>query len=86
MPTMESIDYERFSYGEAAPSLTLDEAVKKARELRRQDSGNFYRIEAVDESANAFRIEKVSSASLYTEFIARLAKALTRYARVSAKR
>ena len=66
MPTLEAQEYERFSYDEANQhSLTLDEAVRKARGLRRNDSSNFYRIEHADESGTIFTVTKVPVASVY---------------------
>jgi hypothetical protein len=71
MPTIEAREYERFSYDDP---LTLDEAVKKASELRRRDSANFYRVENVDEGRNAFTVKKVPVASVYADFIASVFK------------
>jgi hypothetical protein len=86
MPVLDSTDYERFSYDEPnGSSLTLDDAVKKARELRRADQGNFYRVQVVDQNANSFRVQKVPVGVAYTDFLARLAKTMTRYARVAGK-
>lgn len=76
MPTLEAQDYERFSYDEAP--LTLDEAVKKARDLRQGDSSNFYRVELASESGTDFTVKKVSKASVYADFIARVAKLMGR--------
>ena len=82
MPTLESLDYERFNFGdeESAKSLSLDEAIKKAAALRREDKQNFYRIEAVDESMNSFRIEKVAISSVYAELLNRLTRTWSHYA------
>ena len=77
MPTLEALEYERFSYDERP--LTLDEALAKAAELRRKDSSNFYRIEHINEGRTAFRIKKVSATSVYADFAARVAKALGKY-------
>ncbi len=81
MPTLDALEYECFSYdeGNTAP-LALDEAVKKAAELRKADSANFYRIEAMDSSATAFRVEKVPAASIYAEFISRFSRKFVRHA------
>jgi uncharacterized iron-regulated membrane protein len=80
MPTLESLDYERFSYDEAdKQSLTLDQAVKKAAELRRGDSAHFYRIEVNDIGSNSFRVDKVPVSSAYSEFIGRLMKTAARF-------
>jgi hypothetical protein len=79
MFTVEAQDYERFTYDDPnGPPLALDEAVKKATELRRTDPKNFYRVEATDSNATGFRIEKVSVASVYAEFIARFAQRFVR--------
>ncbi len=86
MPVLDSTDYERFSYDEPnGPGLTLDEAVTKAKELRRTDQSNFYRIEVADQDASAFRIRKVPVSMAYAEFVARMAKTLARYSRTPKK-
>lgn len=72
MPTLEVQDYEHFSYDDAP--LSLDEAVKKASDLRRRDSENFYRITPLNESNTSFAVKKVSIASVYAEFVARVSK------------
>lgn len=80
MPTLEALDYEKFSYHEANQhSLTLEEAVKKAAELRRKDSANFYRVEYADESHATFTVTKVPVSSVYADFIARVAKVMGKY-------
>ena len=81
MPTLEVQDYEKFRYDESA--LTLDEAMKKAAELRRKDSSNFYRIENVDESRTTFTVAKVPISTVYADFIARIAKIVGRSTRRS---
>jgi hypothetical protein len=76
MPTLEAQDYERFSFDEHP--LTLDEAIKKANELRRKDSANFYRIEHTNEDRTAFAVTKVPVASVYADFIAKALKMMRR--------
>jgi len=75
MPTMEMQEYDQFRYDE--PTLTLDEAVKKASELRRKDHEHFYRIEPANDKITTFRVTKISSASVYADFLARVAKLAT---------
>ena len=83
MPTaLECTEYERFSMDEASNSgMTLDEAVGKAREMRAGDSGNFYRVEAIDQNANSFRIDKVPAAVVYADIVSRMVKRMFRYSR-----
>lgn len=76
MPTLESLEYERFSYDESA--LTLDEAVKKASDLRKKDSESFYRVEP---AGDGFTVKKVSMSSVYAEFLARAVKLTRRFSR-----
>jgi phosphoenolpyruvate carboxylase len=76
MPTLEAQEYERFRYDE--PTLTLEEAVKKAAELRRKDPANFYRVENADDSRTAFTVAKVPVSTVYADFVARIARVLTR--------
>ena len=79
MPVLETLEYDKFHYDEAnQSSLTLDEAVKKASELRRSDQSSFYRIEPVSEADNNFVVTKVPVGSVYTEFVARVTKMLGR--------
>jgi hypothetical protein len=73
MPTLESLDYERFSFDDP---LTLDEAVKKAEALRRKDASSFYRVEHTNESRTTFTVKKVPKASVYADFVARALKLL----------
>jgi uncharacterized iron-regulated membrane protein len=82
MPTLEALDYERFSYDEANENpLTLDEAVKKAKALRRKDAANFYRIKHTDEGGTSFVVTKVPVSSVYADFVAHAAKVMNRYVR-----
>jgi hypothetical protein len=80
MPTLESIEYERFDYDESpAKSLSLDEAVKEAANLRRGDKQNFYRVRPVDDNMTGFKIEKVSAASVYLDYMNRISKTLSHF-------
>ena len=80
MPTLEAQDYEQFSYDDASQRpLTLDEAVKKAAELRRKDSTNFYRVVFADDSHTSFLIKPEPVASVYADFVARVVKRMGRY-------
>ena len=80
MPTLEATEYERFNFDEADQgALTLDQALKKANDLRKNDTDNFYRIEWADDSHTTFMVKKVPVASVYADFIARVAKAVGKY-------
>lgn len=80
MPTLEATEYERFSFDEADQNaLTLDEALKKAKKLRKNDAANFYRIEWADDSHTTFMVKKVPVASVYADFMSRIAKLVGRY-------
>jgi hypothetical protein len=81
MPTLDHIaDYERFRFDENL--LSLDEAVRKAQDLRRRDSSNFYRVEQRNEDAVAgFAVVEVPARSVYADFLARVAKMLVRRTR-----
>lgn len=81
MPVLEATEYERFSFHEAdRHTFTLDEAVRKAKELRKNDATNFYRIEVADEEQTTFVVTKVPQASVYADFMARMAKLVGRCA------
>jgi hypothetical protein len=80
MPTLEAREYEQFSYDEANQhSLTLEEAMRKAIDLRRNDSTNFYRVVRTDDGGNAFTVTPIPIASVYADFMARVAKIAGRY-------
>jgi hypothetical protein len=81
MPTIDATEYERFSYDEATPSMTLEEAEKKASELRKADPSRFHRIEATGD--NTFRVDSVSKAEAYEDFLARSFRMLSKFARVA---
>jgi hypothetical protein len=76
MPTLEAREYEHFSYDESP--LTLDEAVKKASELRKNDAENFYRIEPANEDKTSFKVTKVPVASVYAGLVARVSRLMGR--------
>ena len=81
MPTLEAQEYERFSYDEAnLHPLSLEEAVKKAAELRRKDSSNFYRVECADEAHTTFTVKTVPVSFVYADFVARVFKVVSRHA------
>jgi len=69
-------DYEHFSFDDRP--LTLDEAVKKASQLRKSDTENFYRIEPVNDVHTSFKVTKVHAASVYADFVARVSKLVAR--------
>lgn len=84
MPVLEAQEYEHFSYDEQP--LTLDEAIKKARDLRRDDSRNFYRIRHANEGGTTFTIKKVPVSSVYAEFVGKMVKLAGRLSVRSARR
>jgi hypothetical protein len=77
MPTLEAQDYEYFSYDESP--LSLDEAIKKASELRRADAENFYRIRPANDKNTSFVVLKVPVASVYAELAARVSNMARRF-------
>ena len=80
MPTLEAIDYERFSYDSPSDrALTLDEAVKQARDLRQNDKEHFYRVEWANEAHSAFKVTKVPVSSAYAEFLTHVTRLMGRY-------
>ena len=79
MLTLEGTEYDRFTIDDPEQkALTLDEAVRKAHELRKGDSKNFYRVEIADEASGTFRVKKVDASSLYAAFLGRVAGFLGR--------
>lgn len=77
MPTLEVQEFEHFNYDE--PTLSLDEAVKKAQELRKSGSGNFYRVSPANEKGTAFVVKTIPASTVYGELGARVARVLGRY-------
>jgi hypothetical protein len=76
MPTLEVQDYEHFSYDDAP--LSLDEAIKKASDLRKKDAENFFRVEPASEDNTSFKVTKIRAASVYADFLARMVKMMAR--------
>jgi len=80
MPALDTLEYEHFSLDEEErPPLSLDEAIKKAREMRKLDKENFYRVEYADASETKFRVHKVPATVVYADFFSRIAKSLGKY-------
>ena len=77
MPTLEVPSYEHFSFDETP--MSLDEAIKKASELRKSDSENFYRVRPANDKGTTFIVAKVPASSIYADLAARVAKAVARY-------
>jgi hypothetical protein len=81
MPSLlESNDYDVFDYKHAdEPSLTLDEALKKAATLRNSDRSHFHRIVATDSALSGFRVASVSREEVYSDMISRAHKLFARF-------
>jgi hypothetical protein len=80
MLTLEGTEYDRFRIDDLEQkALTLDEAAKKASELRKGDSKNFYRVEIADEASGTFRVKKVDTSEVYAGFLGRVANIMGRY-------
>jgi len=89
MPSlMESTDYDLFEYRHAdEPALALDEAVKRAAQLRSSDAAHFHRIVPVDSDMTSFRVESISRAAVYSELLSRWSELLNRFvSKAAAKR
>ena len=86
MLAADPTEYERFSYDEKGQNLTLDEAIKVASESRREDSANFYRVRVSSPESSTFRVERVSAASAYADFVSRAMKSAVRHARVARRK
>jgi len=84
MPILETQEYEQFSYDEQP--LTLDEAIKKARDLRRTDPANFYRVKHGNEGRTMFTVKKIPASSVYADFVAKMAKLTGRFSIRTARR
>jgi len=66
-------EYDVFQYKHFdEPVLSLDEATKKAAELRQSDSQHVYRVVASDPTLSGFIIEKLSLQEAYGDALARI--------------
>jgi hypothetical protein len=75
-----TLDYESFDYKHFDEEpLKLDEAAKKAAELRRQDLRNVYRIVPTDSEMNGFRVEKTPREQLFVDFLSVIARSYIRF-------
>ena len=83
---LDSREYDLFNLETAdqAP-LTLDEAAAKAAELRRGDKSTYYRVVPVDVNLTGFRIEKVPTEKLYTDFLSSIFRFCGRIMRPQAR-
>ena len=71
MPTYtHQSDYDLFDYDYENPGLPLDEAIKKASELRAKAAGNIvYRIVPTDTKATDFRVIAVAREEIFVNFV-----------------
>jgi hypothetical protein len=81
MTELESVDYDTFDYKHFdEPALSLDEAVRKASQLRSSDTAHIYRIVPVDPKMTAFRVESHSLEKVYAEVLSRWNALFTKFA------
>lgn len=81
MADLETLEYEGFEYKHFdEPALSLEEAVKKASQLRSSDTQNFYRIKPVDSKGLMFRVESRSKQRVYAERVNRWRGLLNQFA------
>lgn len=70
-----TLDYELFDFKDFDEQpLGLGDAIRKAQKLRATDPYNFYRVVPADAELTAFRVEKVSRAEVYVDFLSRIAE------------
>jgi len=81
-PEYDTFDYKHFD----EPALSLEEATKKAHELRVTDAGNFHRIVPKDSEMTVFGVETVPIGNVYAELLNRWTVLLNRFATRSMKR
>jgi shikimate 5-dehydrogenase len=83
----ETTDYDRFGYKHFDEQpLSLEEAVKKAQDLRSRDQHNVYRVMPLDEEMMQFCVEKVGKSELYADLLSRFVKAWTDFIVRSSRR
>lgn len=84
---METIEYDTFDYKHFDESpLSLEEAARKASDLREEDPTRFHRIVSIDKGLSGFRVESVSKRAVYAEVLGRWASFATKFASRSPKR
>jgi len=80
MPLSQQTDYDLFDYDYSNPPLPLDEAMKKAAELRAKSGGSvFYRIVPVDSKETGFRVVSVQSQEAVNDFMSRFSQWMSRF-------
>ena len=72
MAQLESVEYDTFDYKtiDEAP-LSLEDAVKKAAQLRTSDTSHFHRIVPTDPSMISFRVDSIPREAVYSEYLSR---------------
>lgn len=71
---MQTLDYDLFDLKTAdKPPLSLDEAVSQAAELR-HGNADFFRVVPIDLDKATFRVERVTSEKVYSDFLASIFK------------
>jgi hypothetical protein len=67
--TFDSTDYDLFDFKHFDDKpLTLEEACRKAAEMRQDAQGMVYRVTPVDREMTAFRVDAVSLDEVYASF------------------
>lgn len=81
MPTyIQESDYDLFDYDYDSTGLSLEDAIKKARELQAKSSGSvFYRIVPTDTKGVEFRVIEVSKEEIFSGFMNRFAQWTSRF-------
>ena len=76
---LESLDYDVFDYKHSDEDvLSLEEAAKKADQLRLADASNFYRVRPVDSKMSSFRVEEVPKERVYVDALVRWSNLLNK--------
>jgi hypothetical protein len=81
MQALDSIEYDRFEFGEDAKPLSLEEATAEAVKMRSRDPESFYRVEIANTGGSGFVVKRVSVSDVYSDFFARIARSMNRYSR-----
>lgn len=77
--TQES-DYDLFDYGYETTGLSLEEAIKKAKELQAKSNGRvFYRVVPTDTKGVEFRVVDVPREEIFANFMNRFAQWASRF-------
>lgn len=71
--TTDAPEYDLFDYnGYDQTPLSLEDAIKKASELRHNDPGKVHRVVPADRTISTFYVDSIPAAEVYADLLSRL--------------